>query len=314
MPVTLNLKKTIDLPIWQWLRFSPVSRGHGSCLVTDKRGIHRFIYMLLGTTHFIRYNTWTDSYQYLASPPSFSFAAGVALIFDPSRGTEGYIWLSAPLTSSPWHRFAYYDIATNTWTSRAAVSGLTAAFGTDASLAHTCSAYNVAGNDDYIYLIGNNSTKWYRYSISGNAWTEMSPVLPASAGAGCHISWAWAFDTNKLFIFRGAATTTIYVYLISEGTISTLSYVPANETFSTGSQFTYDGAKRIYCLRDNTTRMFYLQLDENKMYPAATLPMPQGTAIVGDAFVYIKSEDGAEFLYTMRHSGTEFWRMLIGWF
>jgi len=60
--------------------------------------------------------------------------------------------------------------------------------------------------------------------------------------------------------------------------------------------------------------IFYYQLNEDKMYPGGMLPYTSGTAIVGDGFVYIKTPDEAEFLYYRRHTGTEFWRMLIGWF
>jgi hypothetical protein len=316
MPVTLNLKKGIDLPVFQWLRFLPASSAAGASMCTDERGTNRFIYILLGATSFWRYNTWTDSFQQLASPPTMSFAAGVAMVFDPSRGTEGYVWLSAALTASPWHMFAYYDIAANAWTSRTAVSGLAAAFGIDAALAHTCSTYNAAGNDDYIYLIGNNSTTWYRFSILGNSWTVMATVLPATAKAGCALLWTFGYNTDRLYYFEGGATANnpIRYYSISGTTFTAVTYYPFTETFTTGSVYTYDTLNRIYIVKDATHRIYYFQLDENKMYPAGMLPYTSGTAIVGDGFVYIKTPDGAEYLYYRRHTATEFWRMLIGWF
>jgi len=314
MPVTLNLKKGIDLPVYQWMRFLPVTSAAGASMCTDLRGTHRYIYMLLGAASFWRYDTWTDSYQQLTSPPTHLFAAGVSLCFDPSGGTEGYVWLSAPLGSSPWHVFAYYDIATNTWTSRAAVSGLGAAFGTDADLCHTCSTYNTAGNDDFIYLIGNNSTTWYRYSISGNSWTAMSPVLPAAAGAGCSLIWAYGYNTDRLYYLRATATSALYIFTISTSTWSAdIAYGYKFETFTTGTVVTYDGLNRMYIVKDATHRIYYYQLNEDKLYIGGMLPYTSGTAIVGDGFVYVKTPDGAEYLYFRRHSGTEFWRMLIGW-
>jgi hypothetical protein len=39
---------------------------------------------------------------------------------------------------------------------------------------HTCSMYDVSGNDDYIYFVGNTSTTFYRYSISGGSWTTLT--------------------------------------------------------------------------------------------------------------------------------------------
>jgi hypothetical protein len=315
MPVTLNLKKGIDLPVFQWLRFLPASSAAGACMCNDERGTDRFIYMLLGATSFWRYDTWTDSYQQLANPPTLTFAAGVAMTFDPSRGTAGYIWLFAPLNASPWCVFAYYDIATNTWTSRAVPSGLAAQWGTDTALSHTCSALYAAGNDDYIYLIGNNSATWYRYSISENAWTTMTPALPASAGVGCALVWTWGYNADRLYYLRGGGSASLYYFTISTSVWSAdIPYVPKTETFTTGTSSAYDTLNRIYMQKDSTHRMYYYQLTEDKIYPAGMMPYASGTAIVGNGLVYVKTPDGAEYLYYRRQSGAEFWRMLIGWF
>jgi hypothetical protein len=315
MTVILNLKKGIDLPIYQWLKFLPVTSAAGASSVSDDRGTDRYIYHLLGAAQFWRYDTWTDSWQQLASPPTVSFAAGVAMCFDPSRGTAGYIWLSTALTSSPWHMFAYFDIASNTWTSRAAVSGLGAAWAADAGLIHTCSTYNVAGNDDYIYLVGNNSTTWYRYSVTGNAWSSMSPVLPATAGAGCAIIWPFGYNTDRLYYFRGATTASLYSFTISSPAFSSdIAYLPKTETFATGTCHAYDTLNRIYLVKDATHRVYYYQLDEDKMYPGGLIPYSSTTAIVGDGMSFVKTEDAAQFLYFRRHSGQEYWRWLIGWY
>jgi len=311
MPINLNLKKGIDLPVYQWLRFLPASSGTGACFCNDERGTDRFIYMIFSGSSFWRYDTWTDCYQQLANPPAITFGAGVAMVYDPSRN---YVWLFGPLSGSPYAMFAYYDINTNTWTSRAVPSGLSAQWGTDAALVHTCTAYNSSGNDDYIYLIGNGSSTWYRYSISANSWTTMSPALPASALAGCALHWTWGSNPDRLYFIRGGATNSIFYYSFSSGTWTTLSYVPNTETFSTGTCTAYDGSTRIYIQKDATHRTFYLELSENRMYPALFWPYTPGSAVIGDGLCYVKTEDGAQFLYFRRHNSIEFWRALIGWF
>jgi len=315
MAVTLNLKKGIDLPVWQWLKPLPAASAAGASIVNDKRGADRFIYVLLGAASFWRYDTWTDTFQQLANPPTITFAAGVAMTFDPSQGTAGRVWLFAPLSASPWAVFAYYDAATNIWTSRNVPAGLAAQWGTDASLSHTCSTYNASGNDDYIYLIGNNSTAWYRFSITGNSWSTMSPVLPAAAGAGCALIWVFGFNSDKLYYLRGTATAALYVFTISTPAwTADVAYNPKTETFTTGTCCAYDSVKRIYIQKDATHRIYYYQLDEDKLLPANTVPYISGTAMVGDGFAYLKTTDGAEYLYYRRQTGTEFWRTLIGWF
>jgi hypothetical protein len=234
------------------------------------------------------------------------------MVFDPSRGTRGYIWLFGPLSSSPYAVFAYYDIANNTWTSRA-VPSLSAQWGTDASLVHTCTAYHTSGNDDYIYLIGNGSTVFFRYSISANSWTTLAG-LPAGAGAGCAIHWDWGTggDVDKLYVLRGAGTSTLYSYSISGNSWTTVTYVPATETFTTGTTTAYDPVRRrIWIQKDNTHRMYYLDLATLTMYPGGVWPYAGGTAVVGDGLCYVRTPDGAEYIYFRRHSGTEFWRTLI---
>jgi len=313
MPFNHNLNRGVDLPVYQWLRFLPATPGNGSCMCNDQRGIDRFIYFIFSATSFWRYDTWSDSWQQLANPPSFTFGAGTAMVFDPSRGSQGYIWLFGPLSSSPFAVFAYYDIASNTWTSRAAPSGLGSAWGTDAALIHTCINYSSSGNDDYIYLIGNNATAFYRYSITDNSWTTLAS-LPASIGAGCGIYWDWGTGGNPNFLYaiRGGGSTAIYRYSISGNSWTTLSYFPAVETFGAGSCSTYDPNKRrIWIEKDNTHRMFYLDLATSTIFPGGVWPFLGGTAAVGNGLCYLRTQDGAEYLYFRRHSATEFWRTLI---
>ncbi|TLN15760.1 hypothetical protein FDZ71_07085 [bacterium] len=314
MPYASNLKKVIDLPRAIQLTSLPATTAAGACWCADKRGTGRFIYLLLGAASFWRYDVQTNTFQQLANPPTLSFAAGCAMTFDPSRGSAGYVWLTAPLTSSPWHMFAYYDVAANAWTSRSAVSGLGAAFGTDAYLCHTCATYNAGGNDDYLYLIGNNSTTWYRFSITGNAWTAYTggQLLPAAAGAGCSIHWPYGWQVDRLYYFRGTATAALYYYTISTTTWSAIqTIIPATETFTTGTcAFNAAGGQYLYVQKDATHRVYRIDLSALTIEPFITFPYVS-TAIIGDNLLYIAAPDGAEYLYYRRQTGTEFWRILI---
>jgi hypothetical protein len=315
MVFTLNLKQGIDLPIYQWLRFLPATNAAGCCMCADERGTNRYVYILFSTTSFWRYDIWTDSFQQLASPGALggsgTWGAGSCMVFDPSQGTSGRVWLFNGYTTQC--GFGYFDVATNAWTSRS-IANLTAVWGTDGAMAHTCSTYNVAGNDDYIYLIGNAATPFFRFSIAGNSWSVMANPITASAGAGCSLHWAFGYNADRLYAFRGLATVTVYYFTVSTGVWATLTYYPNTETFSTGSSAAYDGLNRIYVVKDATHRMYYLQLDTNLMEVAGMFPYSSGTAVAGDGLVYVKTSDGAQYLYYRRLSGTEFWRTLIGWF
>jgi hypothetical protein len=75
MTLVSNLKKAVDLPVWEWTRFSPVAPTAGlSCSCTADNNIinetnGRYIYYLLNATNYWRYDTFADSYMQLASPP-----------------------------------------------------------------------------------------------------------------------------------------------------------------------------------------------------------------------------------------------------
>lgn len=316
--VTLNWKAVIDRPIPQSMSPTPVATAAGACIVTDTRGTHRYIYALFSATSFWRYDVQTDNWQQLANPvDAITFGAGTDMIFDPSKGTAGYIWLWGPRSVTTWAYWQYYDIATNTWTSRSVTgTALAAAWGTDASLVHTCSNYNAAGNDDFIYLIGNNATVWYRYSIAGNAWTIMANALPAACGAGCAIHWCFGYSTDLLYVIRGTATSTIYTQSIgTPAAWVTLTYIPSTETFTTGSSSDYDGGTRIYIQKDATQRVSIFNLAATYTMSVGPMFPYTGVAIAGDKLATIKSTEATPvmFLYMVMSTGQYMWRILVTW-
>lgn len=92
MPLTSNLKKAVDLPVWEWTRFSPTTPTAGlSCsAVGDAQNVNeangRFIYYLINATNFWRYDTIADSYLQLATPPNAPLTASSMHFF----GNMGY--------------------------------------------------------------------------------------------------------------------------------------------------------------------------------------------------------------------------------
>lgn len=69
------LQKQVDLPVWEWLRPLPVvaTTGLSASCVADTALFHptsgRYLYILLNATNFWRYDTISDTYLQLASPP-----------------------------------------------------------------------------------------------------------------------------------------------------------------------------------------------------------------------------------------------------
>lgn len=77
MPALTNntLTRQVDLPTWEWTRFAPSgSSAISSTCMADNSDFNqdehgRYIYYLITATVFMRYDTWSDMYQQLSSPP-----------------------------------------------------------------------------------------------------------------------------------------------------------------------------------------------------------------------------------------------------
>lgn len=200
------------------------------------------------------------------------------------------------------------------------------------------STYVIEGNGDYFYLLGNNAVTMYRFSVSGNTWTTLSPTAAraGSLGAGGTADWIesvaeWVgnetqvahyttvlFRQNGRYIysFRGAGSTTLDVYDIAANTwISGVAYGNQNETFNAGSSSTdIDG--HIYITKEATGRVYDFVVARNKLEPYSTNPMQAalgGTAVEGDKLAVLPYTDGTDvhFLYMIRHSGSDINRVLM---
>lgn len=199
------------------------------------------------------------------------------------------------------------------------------------------SVYRIEGNDDYMYLIGNNAVTMYRYSISGNTWTVLSPTAAraAAAGAGCTANWVdcvvnstWTDGTygahysttlirqngRYIYSFRGGASNVLDVYDIAANTwISGVAYGLQMETFTTGT-CAVDHRGNIYIQKDATGRIYRFDIHKNKLDPFAINPVPQGAAVVGQKMFITTYYDGANavyFLYTLGNTRAELTRWII---
>lgn len=64
----MAIKKQVDLPVWEWARFAPVATAATSAMCAGETTAERYLYYL--STTFYRYDTWTDSWQQLSTPPT----------------------------------------------------------------------------------------------------------------------------------------------------------------------------------------------------------------------------------------------------
>ena len=170
-------------------------------------------------------------------------------------------------------------------------------------LPDTTSMFVIEGNDDQLYLGGNNAITLYRLDLTNlyhvgtaPAFTTLAPTV-ARAGAmvaGGGFSWVadstdpiWQNENEikngrRIYSFRGGATATLDYYDIALNTwISALPYKNSSDTLTTGSGYTVDQGE-IYIQKDATGRCFRFNTSANELIAFAVYPVPQGAAIVGN--------------------------------
>ena len=189
------------------------------------------------------------------------------------------------------------------------------------------STYVIEGNEDTLYLLGNNSVTMYKYSISGNTWSTVTPAV-ARGGAmatGGGANWVnkvsdplWTDESKiingrRIYSFRGGAGAVLDYYDIPENKWYNLPYTPQADTFTTGSCYDYDD-DYIIMQKESTGRIFRFILAENRLIPFSTLVYPDSTATVGDKIWTKSITEGdvtIKWVYKLRNTGTELFRCMM---
>lgn len=137
-------------------------------------------------------------------------------------------------------------------------NGTTLTFAAGATIDAT-STYVIEGDENAIFLMGNNATTTVKYSISANSWANISPTAARGGNvvAGCTANFVgvtgdttWADITNikdgrYIYSFRG--TTSVLDRLSLNGgtsgapTWETITYHPSVQVLATGSGSDWNG-------------------------------------------------------------------------
>ncbi|KND49189.1 MAG: Mucin-2 precursor [Parcubacteria bacterium C7867-008] len=140
--------------------------------------------------------------------------------------------------------------------------------------------------------------------------------IPAR-GAGTQLLWIWgntdATTKGKYVLLpRGGASNSADLYDVTTARwLYGYFFSPQAETFTTGSMYAYDGVNTIYMQKDATGRVMAYDFSTNAITTLGTIPYGHSTAIIGNRMEIIETTDGLKYLYMMRHTGSEVWRMLI---
>ena len=189
------------------------------------------------------------------------------------------------------------------------------------------SQYSIEGNDDFIYFLGNNAVTLFRYSISGNAWTSLTPTAARGGAPGAGMSGHWVHSvsapdwTNEnaiqngryIFSFRGAAGALLDRYDIALNTWAAVSYAPAVDTFAAGTKHAYL-KDRLYITKEATGRWLAFDFPSMSMEPWSVMTYPQGAAIVGDTCWDITYKDGAteiDYVYLALNTSNILMRQMV---
>jgi len=189
------------------------------------------------------------------------------------------------------------------------------------------STYAIEGNDNFLYYIGNNAVTMYRYDITANTWSTLSPGVARGGAPTTGMSGHWVHSspesdwTNEsaiqngryIFSFRGAAGALLDRYDIAGNTWSAVAYGPATETFTTGTKYALQGGT-LYIQKEATGRWFAYDFARAEMFPWGTMLYPQGAAILGDTAFDAIYEDGSTdilYVYMLLNTSTILLRQMV---
>lgn len=191
------------------------------------------------------------------------------------------------------------------------------------------SVYVIEGNHDYLYLMGNNAVTLYRYVISTNTWSTLSPGTARQAAPGAAMSASYVDEVTDsdwtaentiqngkyIYSFRGAAGTAIdrYDIALNVWNAAALVYAPAVETFTTGTGYCYAG-NCIYLTKEATGRWFCYHITEFAMTSWGYNIYAQSTAHLGDRVTRVRYVDGATtltWIYAPGNNQTLWFRCLV---
>jgi hypothetical protein len=91
MPITNNLKKQVDQPVWEWTRFALTTFNSSAAgFATAIDGSDRYIYYQ-NPGVFQRYDTWSDTWASLAPPTYYTTATVASMVYCKSQGNRGRV-------------------------------------------------------------------------------------------------------------------------------------------------------------------------------------------------------------------------------
>ena len=196
------------------------------------------------------------------------------------------------------------------------------------------SQFVIEGDENAIYVLGNNAVTMYKYSISANTWATVAPTTARAGAPIAGMSADWVGDTGNttwatitdikdgryIYSLRGG-TSVMDRFDISGGTNgagawSAVTYQPSLQTFATGDSTEWSGDS-IYIAKEGTAaipqRFYRYDLIDNTVYPLASDWYLGGAALLGNK-IWIKNLSTAgtiKWLYCLQSTSTNLRRIML---
>ncbi|MCA3108453.1 MAG: hypothetical protein IOD09_20580 [Rhodocyclaceae bacterium] len=189
------------------------------------------------------------------------------------------------------------------------------------------STYAIEGNDNFLYYMGNGAVTLYRYDITANTWSTLSPGVARGGGPGAGMSGHWVHSAPEadwnaesaiingryIYSFRGAAGALLDRYDIAGNAWAAITYSPNTETFAGGTKYALHNGD-LYIQKEATGRWFAYNFARSELFPWSTMLYPQGAALLGDTAFDVIYEDGATdifYVYMLLNTSTVLLRQMV---
>lgn len=149
--------------------------------------------------------------------------------------------------------------------------------------------------------------------VTGYAILEAAPK-----GVGANANWAFGTSVPELrgkymYCTRGGATAGFDRFDVTTDRVTSMATSPNSEVLGTGTMTAYDGQDRIYFHKDNTQRIYSLNVVTANINGASMYPYAAPTAILGNRMEIFTTKDGLKYLWLNRASFAECFRCLLFW-
>lgn len=189
------------------------------------------------------------------------------------------------------------------------------------------SQYVIEGNSDAIYFLGNKAVTMYKYSVTANTWSTVTPSVARDGApvAGMSANWIWNVSNSEwklasgtlngkyIYSFRGTTGILDRYNISTNAWENDIPWSPKTDTFATGTSWNYNN-DHIYAMQPATGRLVKFNIAEQRLEPCSQLWYTQSTVHIGDRLFDVVYEDGATkltWLYYITSNQNTLFRTLL---